>query len=469
MVLAGLIAYSAALIGLGVFIGSRVRGTDGFFVAGRTLTPLLLFATLLAANLGAASTMGAAALGYRDGLAAWWWVGSAGVGTLVLAWWVGPRIWAIAKEHGHLTVGDYLESRYGASVRALVAGLLWLATLAILSGQLIGMAEILEVVTGAPRWLGAVAGGVIVTIYFAAGGLSSSAWVNLVQLVVMLAGFTLAVPVALGAAGGWEAVVASAPTDAPDWTNFWSGGRSGWIYLALLGPAFIVSPGILQKVYGAADARAVRIGLTAAAVVMLLFAAAPPILGMVARYYAPDLASADQALPTVLLAALPASLGMLALAAVLSAEISSADAVLFMLSTSLAKDVYKRFVAPDATDAQVLRMARLGAVLAGIIGVLLATVLPSIIASLSIFYSVLSVTLFVPVVAGLHARAPGMPEAAASILAGVAALAAVRILGPVDRPALADPTLIGIGVSAVAFVAVLALRRSRLAKAPREN
>ena len=33
------------------------------------------------------------------------------------------------------------------------------------------------------------------------------------------------------------------------------------MYLALLGPSFVVSPGLLQKVYGARDARAVRIGV----------------------------------------------------------------------------------------------------------------------------------------------------------------------------------------------------------------
>ena len=44
------------------------------------------------------------------------------------------------------------------------------------------------------------------------------------------------------------------------------------MYLAMLGPAFIISPGLLQKVYGARDDRAVRIGVGADAVVLLLFA-----------------------------------------------------------------------------------------------------------------------------------------------------------------------------------------------------
>ena len=123
-----LLGYTAALIAFGLWIGRRVSSTGGFFVAGRALGPGLIFSTVLAANIGAGSTIGAAGLGYRDGVAGWWWVGSAGIGTLALAFWVGPRIWAIAREHGHLTVGDYLEHRYGRSVRAILATLLWFGT-----------------------------------------------------------------------------------------------------------------------------------------------------------------------------------------------------------------------------------------------------------------------------------------------------------------------------------------------------
>ncbi len=73
-----ILVYSAGLIGLGLWVGRRVETSQGFFVADRRLSAVLLFSTVLAANIGAGSTVGAAGLGYRDGLSAWWWVGSAG-------------------------------------------------------------------------------------------------------------------------------------------------------------------------------------------------------------------------------------------------------------------------------------------------------------------------------------------------------------------------------------------------------
>ncbi len=429
MQLVVLIVYSIVLLALGLWIGRRVETTDTFFVAGRKLGPVLLFSTVLAANIGAGSTVGAAGLGYSHGLRGFWWVGSAGIGTLLLALWIGPRIWRLAREHEFYTVGDFLEYRYGKEVRATVAVLLWFGTLAILAGQLIALSWVLNVVADVPKPLGCLIGGGVMTIYFAAGGLLTSAWVNLVQLVVLVVGFAIALPWALINAGGWAAVAAAIPAGTPlaeTYFDFW-GGSSSWAYLALLVPAFMVSPGLLQKVYGARDERTIRLAVGASAFALMAFAAVPPVLGMIARVYDPSLANGELALPLVLTVGLPVAVGSIALAAVFSAEMSSADAILFMLATSLSKDLYKRFIRPDADDGQVLKIARLASVAGGALGVALAIVLPSVIGSLSVFYSLLGVSLFVPVVIGLQSRRIGTAEALAAIAGGVAMLIATRL------------------------------------------
>ena len=457
--LALLLVYMVGLVALGLWIGRRVESSGGFFVADRKLSGALLFSTVLAANIGVGSTVGAAGLGYRDGLSAWWWVGSAAVGTAILAIWVGPRIWRVATEHGLYTVGDYLEHRYGGPVRAIVTSLLWIGTPALLAAQLIALGKILEFVAGVPYWAGVLTGAVVMTTYFTAGGLLTSAWVNMVQLVVLVVGFAVAAPWALANAGGWSAVVAAGPP-SPDYLNFWQGGGSGWIILALVAPNFVVSPGLIQKVYGAVDERAIRIGLGATAVALLIFAVGPPLFGMIARVYDPALVDSEDALMLVLTAGVPTLVGALGLAAVLSAEISSADAVLFILATSLSKDLYKRFVRPDASDTQVLRVARLAALFGGGIGVLLALTLPSVIGALSIFYALMAVCLFVPMVAGLYTRRPAMPEAIAASGVGVVTLIAVELADLAEISAILDSSLIGLVASALAFGLAYAVRRS---------
>jgi solute:Na+ symporter, SSS family len=418
--LALLIAYSIVLTLIGLWVGRLVRGSGDFFVAGRALGAPLLFSTVLAANIGAGTTVGAAGLAYRDGLSAWWWNGTAGLASLVLAFWVGPRIWRLAKAHGFYTAGDFLEHRYSATVRAIVAALIWAGTLFILAAQLIAGAAVLEVVAGLPRAWGVIIGAVAMTIYFVAGGLLSSAWVNMVQLVVLMGGFLLAIPPIYAAVGGLAGITA-APNLPPGFFNpFHTSATtsvSGWKLLAIYGPAFMISPGLLQKVYGAANERAVRAGIGVQAIVLLFFSFIPVFFGIAARVMHPDLPTRDVVLPTILAQDLAPWLGALALAAVFSAEVSTCDAILFMLSTSLSQDLYKRFVKPAATDRDVLQVARFAAVAGGALGVIIAIRMADLVAALTIFYSLVGVSLFVPVVAGLGGRRGGTPEALASIAA----------------------------------------------------
>jgi len=426
-------------------------------VAGRRLGPGLTFTTMIAANIGAGSTVGAAGLAYRDGLSAWWWVGSAGLGSLVFAFWVAPRLWRLSAAHNFYTTGDYLEFRFGPVVRSVAALLVGLGTLALLAGQLIAGAAILSVLTGIPRWAGALIGGGIMTVYFTAGGLLGSAHVNVLQLAVMLIGFALALPAALGSVGGLEGVTGAAvPASFADFT-YSSGPGSGWTLLVLLAPAFIVSPGLIQKSWGARSERAARLGIALNAGVLMLFAFAPVLLGMVARAALPDIADANAVLPTVLHQQLPAWLGALALAAIFSTEVDTCDAILFMLSTSASQDVYKRFVAPDASDRELLRVARATAVAGGAVGVLLAIVLQTVISALTIFYSLLVVTLFVPILGGLYVSRARGSDALAAIVAGVVTMFAVR-LGVMGQALWLDPTLAGLAAAIAAFTIALRIR-----------
>ena len=451
--------YTVGLTALGVWVGRRVRGPADFFVASRALTWPLLGATVLAANIGAGTTVGAAGLAYRDGLSAWWWNGAAGLGTLGLAFWVGPRLWRLASDRGYFTIGDFLEDRYGPTVRGLVAGLLWLGTLSILAGQLIAGAAVLEVVAGVPKSVGVAIGGVAMTVYFTAGGLLSSAWVNAVQLVVLIAGFVIAVPVVMARAGGLAGIAAAPGVAESFWhPTFSSGPGSGWTLLLLLGPSFVISPGLVQKAYGAASVRAVRTGIGVAAVAQLVFSFAPVLLGMAARATNPGIVSQNLVLPTVLMHALPSWLGALGLAAVFSAEVSTCDAILFMLSTSLSRDLYQRFLHPSASPTQVLRVARGAAIAGGALGMIFAMQLATVVDALRIFYSLLGATLFVPVLGALLSPRARSRHAIGAIVGGVGTLLLVRF--GTSHTGWADPGAWGLVGSAVGFAAMGLFRQS---------
>jgi SSS family solute:Na+ symporter len=407
-----------------LWVSRRVRRSADFFVAGRDLPGGLVFVTLLAANIGAGSTVGATGLGYVHGLSAWWWSGSAALGCVGLGLLVAPRLHRLAAEHGFLTVGDFLEWRFDRSVRGLVSLILWFGTLAILAGQLIAMAWAFEVMAGLPKAWGCVAAGIVLLAYFAGGGLLAAAWVNLLELLVLLVGFALAVPFAWSAAGGWPGLRGPDPAFAR------MDGMGAAAILGLLvtfAPSFMISPGLVQKTFGARTPQAARRAGLANAAALAVFAFVPALLGMAVRARLPGLDNPELALPVLTADLLPPWLGALALAALFAAEISTADAVLFMLSTSLAKDLYKAFLHPDADDARLLRVGRLTTVVAGAIGVGLAIALPSVVDALKLFYAVMTVALFVPLVGGLVSARAGAGAARASIAAAIVVTLALRI------------------------------------------
>ena len=423
-----LLLYAALLVGAGLLVGRRVKSPGDFFVASRSLPASMVFVTMLAANIGAGSTVGATGLGYRHGLSAWWWSGSAAIGCLVLGWLVAPRMHRLAVEHGFFTVGDFLEWRFDRSVRVLIAAVLWLGTLALLAGQLIAMAWAFEVIAGLPRVAGALLSALILVLYFSGGGLLASAWVNLLQLVTLLVGFLIALPFAWSAAGGWAGLRGAAGADAAGTYGSFTGmGAAGILGLAVVFvPSFFVSPGLIQKTFGARSASAARRASLGNAAALAAFAFVPALFGMAMRALSPGLGNPELALPRLTTDVLPPWLGGLALAALFAAEISTADAVLFMLATSLSRDLFQAVLRPRATDAELLRVGRLAAGGGGALGVLLALVLPSVASALILFYGVMTAALFMPLLVGLLSRRPGPAHARVAIGVSILTTATLR-------------------------------------------
>ncbi|NYF80240.1 sodium:solute symporter family protein [Granulicella arctica] len=457
---ASLLFYSIFLMALGLFISRRVKNSSDFLVAGRSLGAGRIFATLLAANIGAGSTVGAAGLGYRFGLSAWWWVGSASIGTFLLSQCLGPRLWVVAKKHNLATLPDFLEFRYGKSVKALIAVIFWFGALAILAAQLIAISWILNTVAGTPKWEGCVLGGVAAIVYCTAGGLMSTAFVNMFELAVTMSGLLLAIPFAIHRLGGWTNLNALILVQKHNvvaahsmFSMMGAGPKQILVWLTILVPSFMISPGLVQKVYGARDVKSVRLGVGLNSLGQAIFAFVPPILGLCAFAAIPHLANPELALPEAMKILLPKWLGVWTLASIFSAELSATDAILFMLSTSLAVDLYKTFLNPRISQKHLLVASRAASVCAGVLGILLATVLPSIIAAVSIFYGLLAVSLFVPVIAGLYSRRVLSIAALSSIIGAVVATLGTIRLTQGHGFWLFSPQAIGIATATLIMIA----------------
>lgn len=419
-------SYAILLIVVGWIVGRKVNNSSSFFVAGRKLNTTLLFITLVAANIGAGTTVGVAAIAYKSGISAWWWIGSAGIGSIILALLVGPKIWRIAYRYDLFTLGDYLDIRYSKTFRGLFSSMMAVGTLALFSAQLLGISWILNVVAGIPKQAGVIAAAVVTTLYFAAGGMLSATIVNIIEVSMIIIGFVAAMPYIYDHVGGLHGLLTKVTVNLPEieaQVRYFSMDGIGVTiiigYIFMLVPSFFISPGLIGKVFSARSERSIKIGTAANGIVQLLFAVFPVFIGIAAFAAFPALSNADLALPTAMKEMMPLSIATIALAAVFAAEVSTADAVLYMISSSVSNDLYKTFINPSISDKSLLKLSRIVTFISGIIGVIIALELESIIYALTIFYSLMSVSLAAPLVFGLFTRSASNAGAIISSVCGV--------------------------------------------------
>ncbi|GHH53241.1 sodium/solute symporter [Streptomyces candidus] len=179
-------AYSVAAVTVVVLVtlligalGLRIsRTTSDFYVASRTVGPRLNAAAISGEYLSAASFLGVAGLVLLQGPEMLWYPVGYTAGYLVLLLFVAAPL----RRSGAYTLSDFAEARLESTqVRRLaslfVVGIGWLYLLP----QLQGAGLTLEILTGAPGWLGGLVVAVVVTGAVAAGGMRSITFVQAFQ------------------------------------------------------------------------------------------------------------------------------------------------------------------------------------------------------------------------------------------------------------------------------------------------
>ncbi len=109
------------------------------------------------------------------------------------------------------------------------------------------------------------------------------------------------------------------------------------------------------------------------------------------------------------------------------------------------------------------RVTRIVSIAAGLLGVLLALWLPNVVSALRIFYGLLTVALFVPLVFGLYWRRPRPHAALAAIAAGVTSTSYMHAFRNGAGFGLLSPTACGILAAGVTMTFVAFLQNTATA------
>jgi SSS family solute:Na+ symporter len=370
------IVYLGALALVGYWRSRRVRTSDDFLVAGRTLPAHVLVFTLLSTWIGSGSLFGGAGLGYRAGFPALWQSAGAWVGIAII-YYIAPRVRRIAQ----YTVPDILELRYGPAARVLGTITTVLAYTTIAAYQFRGGGRLLNLIAGLDPRTGALVTAAFCVAYTVFAGMLSIAYLDVANGLMMLVGVAAAAIFLMGRLGGDGSALADL---RPDQLTLF-GSMSPAEALALFLPTMFLLLGeanMYQKFFSAKDERAARlavVGWIAGTILVETLIVAIGVFGS-AAIAGLGVAESETIVVRVAVDVLPAAMGVVLLAGAAAIIVSTATSMLLTPATNLTRDVYVRFVNPAATDRQTLLYTRLVIVTLGTVGLVAGSLFPTILA-----------------------------------------------------------------------------------------
>ncbi len=418
-------AYMLLVLLVGIYAARFTEHTPtDFYVAGRTVGPVVLGMTLVATVLSAFTVFGIGATTTATGLGAFSFLGIAAVlYTLVFAS-VGVALLDVGRRSGVLTPAEYVRNRY----RSPLLGVVYLAVtgvfmVAMVAGQLIGGGVALESLLDIPylQAIGLMAAFMLVYMHIA--GYRGVIWSDTMQAAVLFAVLGGVFAYVLLARDP-SAIAADVVADSPAFFDL-IGPIGEWTPLAIMTAALAFAAGVpgypqsIQRYFSAMSGRTMqRAGFLFAIVAIptYFFAA---VIGAWSLGLIPTPENADYVIPlTIETLTNPAVFG-LAMAGATAAIMSTADSVALTMSSMVSRDIYVALLAPEADERRQVRVTQ--AMLVTVVGlaVALAWVQPAGIFGLIEFAVVGFATTTAPVFLGVYWRR-GTP------LAGIASL----VLGP---------------------------------------
>uniref|UniRef100_A0A8C2THZ6 Solute carrier family 5 member 5 n=1 Tax=Coturnix japonica TaxID=93934 RepID=A0A8C2THZ6_COTJA len=173
---------------IGLFHGLSKGGqktSEDFFMGGRRMAAIPVGLSLSASFMSAIQVLGVPAEAYRYGSKFLWMCLGQLLNTLLTAFIFLPVFYRL----GLTSTYEYLERRFGRSVR-LCGTLQYVMATTLYTGIVIyAPALILNQVTGLDIWASLLSTGFICTFYTTIGGMKAVIWTDVFQVFVMLSGF----------------------------------------------------------------------------------------------------------------------------------------------------------------------------------------------------------------------------------------------------------------------------------------
>ena len=195
--------YFVVVFAIGFWTVRLTRDESDYWIGGGKLGWGLGGATIAATHVSAGSFIGTIGVIYTAGWSFAWIVLS-----IPLAYWFTAAVLAPRfTRTRELTISAFLESRYESlALRRLSAVVILIAIVVYVQAQIVASGLVGNIVFGISREWAMVAFTAVLLAYTAMGGLFAVVYTDFFQLIIMVAGVLLALPIAVHQLGGFDAL-----------------------------------------------------------------------------------------------------------------------------------------------------------------------------------------------------------------------------------------------------------------------
>lgn len=422
-----LIVYMGILISVGFITSRRTKSLSGYMLGGREIGPAVTALTMQATAMSGYMFMGGPALAYQSGyFGLWYAVGDAG-GSILNIGILGRRMRSLSERLSSLTPIEYLENRFESSairIYGSAVSIIFLA--AYVFGQFIAGGKAIATLANLSYPVALGLGVVVMIIYTMMGGYLAVVWNDFIQGIVMVTSMLGIAIVALIKIGGITALNTKLAEIDPALIGLWGRDpamKNAWGMvigaIALYAIGYMGLPHSVVRHMSMKSTKTAKGAIVVSAVWNQFFIYTPYFLGMMGLILLPNLADPEMVIPELAYTVFPGVLAAIVMVALMAAVLSTADSLLMQAGSILSKDIYERFINPNATDKQMILASRLLIFGVAIVGYLIAVNEPPSVFGIIVFaFGTLGSTFIVPYITAVYDRNANKVGVLASMIGG---------------------------------------------------
>ncbi|MFP4084723.1 MAG: sodium:solute symporter [Desulfonatronovibrio sp.] len=443
-----IVIYLLAVLIIGMLAGRDIKNISQYAVAGKSYGSMVIFATLSASFIGGGFSMGNAEKVFLVGIANIVALWGFSLKEVLIASFIAPKM---DKYRDAISVGDIMEVHYGKTAKIFSGVFGFILCAGILGAQIGAIGYVTNLFLGVERFWGIMLGCGIVITYATVGGMKAVVWTDIVQFIILAVGLPLTLYFGIQSAGGLNQVLNTVPQDHLSLTI----EPGAIVALCSLFLTFVLGetlvPPYLQRLLIGRNAGQVARGTLYSGLFSFPFFAVTGLIGLVALSLNPEI-NPNLAMPFVIQQALPPLFQGLVVAAVLAIIMSSADSFLNAAAICFSNDIVKPLRKEPMTQAKEVFMARAITLVVGVLAVVFALSIESVLDILIYSYNFWAPIILVPLVMAIMQKKVSKLKFLSGAGAGIAALLLWNYV--LEKPWEIHGIVVGVAANLAVFMSV---------------